>query len=90
MISYGSYPCIDIVEFGRFEEPLDDRIEKLTMFVRDVEDVCEVPFGLNVMRNHRNETYHICYLIQFICLPRAFKVVLESLRKGLYQDIDRV
>jgi len=49
------------------------------MLVRDVEDVCEVPLRLNVMRKHENGKHIKRYLVKFICLPRALKMVLESL-----------
>jgi hypothetical protein len=33
------------------EQPLDDAIEECPVFMRDVEDVREVPFGLDYVRN---------------------------------------
>jgi len=54
------------------------------MLVRDVEDVCEVPLRLNVVRKYEHGKHSKRYLVKFICLPRALKMVLESLGKGLY------
>lgn len=63
---------------------LDDSIEELLMFVREVEDVCEVPLRLNAMRKCEDREHIERYLVYFICLSRALEMVLESLGKRLY------
>ena len=42
-----TYPCVDIFVSGRIQKALDNRIEKGTLVVRDVQDVCKIPFGLS-------------------------------------------
>ena len=54
------------------------------MFVREVEDVCEVPLRLNAMRKCEDREHIERYLVYFICLSRALEMVLESLGKRLY------
>ena len=60
------------------------------MFMRDIENVCEVPLGLHAMRKRENKLYNKLYLVQLVCFPCAFEVVPESLRKGLHQGLNGI
>jgi len=69
---------------------LDDGIEEQSMFMRDIEDVREIPFGLHAMRRYDCRVHNKSYLVQLICFSCTFEVIPESLRKRLHQDLNRI
>lgn len=64
------------------------------MFVRDVEDVGEVPLRLEDTTSVNHTTKILAsvseYLVQSICLPCAFEMVFEPEGDRLYQGLQGV
>lgn len=69
---------------------LDDLFHKLSMFMRNIQDVGEVPLGLNQQLAKGYTADEVSDLIKSVCLSRTFKVIFKSERNRDNKSLNRI
>jgi hypothetical protein len=69
---------------------LDDLFHKLSMFMRNIQDVGEVPLRLNQQSTKGYTADKVSDLIKSICLSRAFEMVFKPERNRDNKSLNRI